>query len=70
MALPPEERAEIARKLLLSLEPQDFDENVDEPWADEIRRRLKAIREGGVTLLDWDESLAEIRHAVDSPRDK
>ena len=66
MALNPDQRADIAHKLLLSLEPADFDEDADQAWAAEIRRRLQAIREGRVVLRDWDEALAGIRQAIDS----
>ena len=66
MALNPEQRADIAHQLLLSLELADFDEDADHAWAAEIRRRQQAIREGRVVLRDWDEALAGIRQALDS----
>ena len=66
MALNPEQRADIAHQLLLSLELADFDEDADQAWAAEIRRRQQAIREGRVVLRDWDEALAGIRQALDS----
>jgi 5S rRNA maturation endonuclease (ribonuclease M5) len=66
LALRPEQRADISHKLLLSLEPADFDEDTDEVWATEIRRRLQAIREGRIVLRDWDEALARIRQGFDS----
>ena len=68
MSLESNERAEIAHKLLLSLESDAFDENVDQAWAEEIQRRLTAIREGRVELRDWDEALSEMRQAIDSKR--
>ena len=58
------ERAELAHTLLLSLEPGDFDEDADQEWAAEIRRRLQAIRNGRVALRDWDEALVSIRQAI------
>ena len=66
MALNPEQRADIAHQLLLSLELADLDEDADQAWAAEIRRRQQAIREGRVVLRDWDEALAGIRQALDS----
>jgi putative addiction module component (TIGR02574 family) len=66
LALNPDQRADIAHKLLLSLEPTDFDKDADEAWAAEIRRRLQAIREGRFPLRDWDEALASIRQALHS----
>ena len=65
MELNPDQRADIAHKLLLSLEPADFDEHADQAWAAEIRQRLQAIREGRVVLRDWDEALNGIRQAID-----
>ena len=38
LALNSHERAEVAQKLLLSLEPGDLDEDADQAWAEEIRR--------------------------------
>jgi len=66
MGLQAAERAEVAHRLLLSLEPADFDEDVDQAWAEEVRRRLLAIREGRTKLLDWDEALADIRKSISS----
>ena len=64
MALDTAQRAEVAHKLLLSLEPTDFDEDADQAWAAELRHRLQAIREGRVQLRDWDEALAGIRQSI------
>jgi putative addiction module component (TIGR02574 family) len=64
LTLKPDERAELAHKLLLSLEPADFDPNADQAWADEVRRRLQAIREGKVALRDWDEALSDTRQSI------
>lgn len=61
-----QERAEVAHELLLTLEPDEFDDDCQQAWAAEIRERLKAIREGRVILRDWDEALAEIRQSIPS----
>ena len=66
--LSPQERAEIAHELLLTLESEPFDENAEQNWAEVIRQRLTAIREGRVTLLDWDETLSEIRVSLQAER--
>ena len=66
LALPAEERAEVAHKLLLSLEPGEPDLNADQSWAVEIRRRLLAIREGQSPLRDWDDVLEDIRQGLAS----
>src|ERR1700730_14073427 len=64
MALNPEQRAELAHRLLLSLEPAEIDEDADQAWAAEIRRRLDAVRDGHVILRDWDEALHKMREAI------
>ena len=59
------QRAEVAHKLLLSLESDDFDADVDQAWADEIQRRRQAIRDGSVVVRDWDAALSDFRQALD-----
>ena len=70
MDLKSEERAEIAHQLLLSLEPDDFDEDVGQSWANEVRRRLQTIREGRVSLRDWDTALADLRQSIGGKHDR
>ncbi len=38
------DRAELAHAMLISLEPEGEDENVEQAWAEEIRRRLANSR--------------------------
>jgi putative addiction module component (TIGR02574 family) len=64
MSLGTDERAAIAHQLLLSLEPDVADDDVEQAWAEEIRRRLCAIREGRVALRDWDDALTDIRRSI------
>ena len=64
MSLQASERAEVAHRLVLSLEPADFDEDVDQAWAEEVRRRRQAVQEGSVKLLDWKDALADIRQSI------
>jgi putative addiction module component (TIGR02574 family) len=45
LALPPEERAELAKRLIASLDEGD---EIDEAWRSEVRRRLDAFRSGEV----------------------
>jgi hypothetical protein len=65
LTLSSDQRAEVAHKLLLSLESDDFDADVDIAWAEEIQRRRQAIRDGSVVLRDWNVALSEIRQALD-----
>ena len=53
LKLPADERAELARQVLLSLEPEEFSDDVEQAWVAEIQRRREAIRRGDVQLLDW-----------------
>jgi hypothetical protein len=64
LSLPCSDRAEIARRLLLSLEPEDFDEQADEAWVEEIRRRQQAVRQGTIVARDWDAALSDLRRAI------
>ena len=64
MNLPAAERAEVAHKLLLSLESGELDPDADQAWAVEVRRRLRAIREGRADLRDWNDALQDIRQAL------
>jgi putative addiction module component (TIGR02574 family) len=63
LELPEENRADLAQRLLLSLEPTD-DASFDERWRDEIEARLTAVRDGTVVLSDWDDAAARIRKAL------
>ena len=63
MHLPASERAELARQLILSLEPPptEADADVDAAWEMEIERRLAQVERGEVELLDWRESIRRAR---------
>jgi putative addiction module component (TIGR02574 family) len=58
MKLSPEQRAALADKLWLSLEPQSV---VDQAWAAEIERRIKDIDSGRVEPLAHEDVVAELR---------
>ncbi len=65
LALTAQERAEVAHRLILSLEPDEaHDANADQAWAEEIRRRRAAIRNGEMELRDWKDALLEIEKAL------
>jgi putative addiction module component (TIGR02574 family) len=57
---PPEERARAARTLLESLDDGDDDMTAIEEQTSEILRRMQALEEGRVTLVDY----AEVRQRV------
>lgn len=53
LKLPVDERAELARRVLLSLEPNEFGDDAEQAWMEEIQRRREAIRSGDAQLMDW-----------------
>jgi putative addiction module component (TIGR02574 family) len=63
LELPEHERAEIAAKLLESLDPADHDD-VDAAWAVEIERRCAALDSGEAVTSDWEEFRARIERDV------
>ena len=66
LLLSSEQRAEVAHKLLLSLESDESESDIDQVWADEIRQRLRLIREGQGVTRDWSVALKEIRQSLAS----
>jgi putative addiction module component (TIGR02574 family) len=61
LGLPNDERAALAKQLLLSLEDDACDADNDAAWAVEIDARLDAIEQGRHQTCDWREALTEIR---------
>lgn len=58
--LPMQQRAELAHKLLLSLEDQDEDETA-EAWRVEALRRSAEIDDGSVKTISAEEASAAVR---------
>ncbi len=54
LALPENERAEIAARLLESLD-SGADSGIDEAWAAEIERRCVALDAGEAVASDWED---------------
>ena len=54
-ALPEDDRAALAARLLDSLEDEASDEDVEEAWAAEVRRRMANYRAGNVQTIGWSE---------------
>jgi putative addiction module component (TIGR02574 family) len=61
LSLPERARAEIAVRLLESLDP-GADESVDDAWAAEIERRCAAVDDGNLVTSDWD----KVRRRIES----
>ena len=62
LELPEEKRAEIAARLLESLD--EADDDVDAAWALEIERRCAALDSGEAVTSDWNEFRARIERDV------
>jgi putative addiction module component (TIGR02574 family) len=58
MRLPAHERARLAERLLISL---DEDAEIEEVWAEEVRKRLEDYRSGGPTPVSGTEVFADAR---------
>ena len=64
MKLPADQRATLARRLILSLESPDYDADADHLWEREIEQRLTAIDRGEVEPVEWRESIERIRQSL------
>jgi putative addiction module component (TIGR02574 family) len=60
LALPESDRAAIAASLFQSLDTE-IDDNADELWDAEIKRRVAEIDNGTVELIPWDDVMAKMR---------
>jgi putative addiction module component (TIGR02574 family) len=58
LELPAEERAEVAAKIIRSLDAGGHDaadaDDIDEAWARELERRAAAVDSGQVVTSDWE----------------
>jgi putative addiction module component (TIGR02574 family) len=59
LALPAEERAELARALLQSLH-QEADAKADAAWLAELDRRAEAAAGGTAKVVDWEKARERI----------
>jgi hypothetical protein len=64
LELPDTERAAIAHRLLLSLEPEDFDPDSESAWVEEIDSRLERIDRGEYSASDGRDAVARIRQSL------
>jgi putative addiction module component (TIGR02574 family) len=63
LLLPSEARAALAGELIQSLEDQ-VDDNAEEAWSKEIRRRLDQLDAGTATTISWREARRRIYQAA------
>ena len=59
LALSTEDRADLARELIASLDAPG-ERDVEEAWAREVERRLREIDDGSAVLEDWSTVRARI----------
>jgi hypothetical protein len=64
LGLPPEDRALLARDLLVSLETEEFDDDAEAAWADEIEARSRAVAKGEFSATEWRDSMERIRREL------
>ncbi len=64
LSLPRANRAEIAERLLASLEDKKATARAEQKWKVEIRRRRREIREGKARLIPADEVMRKALRAI------
>lgn len=67
LALPASQRAELAHRLLLSLEP-DASPDVQQAWVDELVRRARDLEEGSVKAVSWPDAKADVLASLQQRR--
>ena len=65
LVLPTDERADLARELLASLDGED--EKAAEAWRDELVRRAEEVGDGRVQLVDGDQAFERLRQRLRRP---
>jgi putative addiction module component (TIGR02574 family) len=65
LSLPRDARAEIAHRLLVSLEAEDFPDDVSELWRDEIERRRKDFCEDKANTVSAEVALRRAYAAIE-----
>lgn len=60
LALPADDRAEIAERLMLSLDEQRQQE-IEDAWTAEIQRRMDEVDRGEVAMIPANEAMRQIR---------
>jgi putative addiction module component (TIGR02574 family) len=68
LALPAEQRAELAHVLLESLH-EDADPSAETAWIEELDRRAQAVADGSARLVDWEEARERITAQLKARRE-
>jgi putative addiction module component (TIGR02574 family) len=64
LSLPRDARAEIAHRLLTSLENEDFADDVSDAWRGEIQRRRQDFRDGKANVVSAEEAIRRAEAAI------
>ena len=64
LSLPRQVRAEIAHRLLASLEDEDFSDDVSEAWRIEIQRRREELLNGTSKTVPAEEAMRQAYAAI------
>ncbi len=67
LALPLQDRAKLARQILLSLDEGEEADAAGE-WLTEINRRAQQVENGTASLVDWDVAHTQVRAELASRR--
>ncbi len=65
MEMPSSDRGRLAAMLIDSLETE-VDDDAEQAWADEIRRRIEDVEQGRVQLASWSEVRRRMRGSNES----
>ena len=65
LSLPRNARAELVRRLLVSLENEDFSDEGEKAWRNEIARRRQDFREGKANSVSAEEALRQAQAAIE-----
>ncbi len=65
LSLPRDARAEIAHRLLTSLENEDFSNDVSDAWRKEIERRRQDFQDGKANPVPAEEALRRAYAAIE-----
>jgi putative addiction module component (TIGR02574 family) len=62
------QRAEVAERLLASLEPEEVDQDVEVAWQQEIARRVAEVKSGKAKLIPWETIRKQAREKLRETR--
>lgn len=63
LRLTPAQRAEVAERILASLEPEE-DQDVELAWQQEIARRVAEVKSGKAKLIPWETVRKQVREKL------